>query len=127
MQRHDEFDMLIKTEQLRIRKVGRYFIWIDIIVGICILPFIGFSHYYINVDDDQPNSWKYHIAFFSIEVSFSAILAGAAIYLTKKITQLTSKKPNTCLILWHVMNVFLGAFFSVANGIFFSKYQDARG
>ena len=40
---------------------------------------------------------------------FGCFLAGSAIYLSNYMTLATGKKQNTCLLVWHIVNVFVMA------------------
>ena len=55
------------------------------------------------------------------------VLGCSAYYLTKQIKKLTSKKPNNCLLVWHIMNVFVGSILIVASGILFAKWVRENG
>ena len=58
-----------------------------------------------------------------LDTTFSLILAGSAFYLARSVKKTTTRKYNTCLLNWHIVNlVVLGVTYTVA-GIFSRKSQ----
>ena len=85
-------------------------------VAILVLPVFMALARISNPDHDVPNQAYEHFEW--IFILFSAILlALSAYYLSSNIKKLTGKSQNTCLLVWHIVNVFLMAVFYLAIGV----------
>ena len=123
-QRLDEFDSVIIDEKWRIKKVKTFFILIDITVAIGLFCESVYSKYQEYIKDNQEERVLHHWFSSSFEIFIGIILGLSAIYLTRTIKTLTGKEANTCLLVWHIINVFLMALLTILEAITIKMQSD---
>ena len=57
----------------------------------------------------------------SLEALFSSILAISACQIASQVKKSTGRKQNTCLLTWHIINLFLLVIILVIFAIFYLK------
>ena len=109
MQRHDEFESLIQQEKDKQKLVRRVFNLADILIVTGFTVSIGLRYQLIILDSKTDNLVIEESILEPIVLStLGVILAWCAYYLTRMNKTLRGKKPNTCLLVWHIVNVFIG-------------------
>ena len=104
LDRQDAFDYAIDKEKSKIEKVKKCFRFIELGV-LCFLLVVNIYFRYQNLINDHWSAEKNRLIFTSIVFSIpSFILCWSAIKLTRAIKSLARKKPNLCLIYWHIFN-----------------------
>ena len=104
LDRQDAFDFAIDKEKSKIEKVKKYFRFIES-GALCFLLVANMYFRYQNLINDHQNAEKNRLIFTSIIFSIPGfILCWSAIKLTRAIKSLAKKKPNLCLIYWHIFN-----------------------
>ena len=87
---------------------------LDIIVTIILLTAFVYVHRFSKSEESLPFAKViFDILFWWNAVLNGCILALAALYLTKFIKKVTGNKPNICLLIWHIVNVFIYAAVSI--------------
>ena len=56
-----------------------------------------------------------------LEVVFSLLLAASACYITSWVRKSTGKKQNTCLLTWHIVNLFILTIVIALSAILYKK------
>ena len=71
-----------------------------------LFSFIWWYHIYIN---EQAETVNLALSFLSptLDIVTGFLLVISAIYLTSSLRSQTGKKQNTCLLTWHIMNLFI--------------------
>ena len=64
---------------------------------------------------------QFHLSSPVLEILFSLILALSACYIASLVRNSTGMKSNTCLLIWHIFNLFLLITTTVIHAIFYSK------
>ena len=99
---------------------------LDIIVALILLAAFVYVHRFSGSAEPLPIAKViFHILFWWSEVLIGCNLALAVIYLTKFIKTVTGNKPNLCLIIWHIVNVFIYAAILILLFIANKKQTDA--
>ena len=107
-------------EKQRINKFKKWFNVIDSGVALCLLISSFYFRYLFSHDIHVTKAaLEYMILFSVFQLITGGILAWSAFYLTRCIKELTGSNPNNCLLMWHIINVFLSACaFAVAMALF---------
>ena len=105
--KHEGIDFAIQKEKRRIKIISRNFQIVDAVVGATLLAsFMLLTMKLNSIKFENPNQ-----AFGPFEWVFALVfgisLAVSASYLSKSVKQATGQKQNTCLLLWHTVNVLL--------------------
>ena len=61
-----------------------------------------------------------------LEVVFSLLLVVSACYITSWLGKSTGKKQNTCLLTWHIINLFILTIVIALDAIFFHKANSSN-
>ena len=102
----------MQLEKMRITKVSRLFALIDLTVVIALYSCSAYYQYIMEVYIDDYDKFGTIQSYFTttcavINVVIGGALAWSALYLTKTIRQSTGRKPNVCLLFWHILNILL--------------------
>ena len=62
-----------------------------------------------------------------LDVLVAIILALCALYLTKSLKKSTGSEPNTCLLCWHIANIFLLTIMLILYDFFYESWVNASG
>ena len=88
----------------------RRFMVLDVLVAILLLALFSYVHFIKITTEPLPRPERiFKIVFYVSEIIFGSSLAFTAIYLVKFIKTVTGNKPNLCLLIWHITNVFIYA------------------
>ena len=101
------------------------FILIDVCVGL--LSFIVIAYNQYNMIALRRYTHITETILFSIEVISGLILGGSAYILTQSLKNMTSKKTNICLLVWHIINVFVDSIFIIVGGILYWNWLKKLG
>ena len=97
------------AEKSRIKKINRKFSILDlgvVIVFLIVYTILAWAQYIENAKFKLDANSTFEMCF---DILFGGSLACSAIFLSKFMTKVTGKPQNTCLLVWHVFNVFLMA------------------
>ena len=84
LKRHEKFDSIISKEKLRIKKVNRWFIFIDLVAAVCILGGYVYFRFMLDLNEREPSVVRnYSIFVFFIEVLTCSMLAISAFQIAK--------------------------------------------
>ena len=104
----------------------RTFLIIDILFTILVPGFYGLLVLMYEEVKSQETANRINLAIVSfpgvLDVIITLILASSAYYLAKFVKNSTGKKQNTCLVIWHILNL-LALTIVVAFTIFFLTKQ----
>ena len=88
----------------------RRFMVLDVLVAIFLLALFSYVHFIHKTVEPLPPPIKvFKAVFYVSEILFGSSLAFTAIYLARFIKTVTGNKPNLCLLIWHITNVFIYA------------------
>ena len=118
MSRHTEFDTIISTVTKRIKYIKKTSLMLDGLAGICL---IIFAVIYCEID-----SFYSTLILSLLQIGTGFTLAVMAYLMTKNIKAATGKKPNVCLLWWHVVNVFLNAALVIIFSSAYLEMSNAR-
>ena len=62
----------------------------------------------------------------SLEIVFSLLLVISACYITSWVTKSTGKKQNTCLLTWHIINLFILTIVIALNAVSYEKAYSSQ-
>ena len=79
------------------------FIVIDALV---VVPYFCFV-YYLAQHHDEGSKWILLFKDVGVNLLISVIIACSAIQITNFVKTKTKQKPNSCLLFWHIFNLFL--------------------
>ena len=99
VEKHNTIDQAIKKEKAKSKLISRFFLITDILMSV-LIP--GVRILVLNV-------LKAEVVLYpqTLIATFSLILAGSAFYITRSVKKSTGKRQNTCLLNWHIVNLFL--------------------
>ena len=108
MERHDEFEKELAAER---KKQKRVRLWFDIIDAIIVVGFLlsFVLRVYFSLKNGTLEEQLSQVEdLLSVCVLFTtgSVLTYCAFYLTRMNKTLNGQKPNTCLLIWHIVNVF---------------------
>ena len=129
-ERHQEFDRLIAVQRKSVKRIQKLFMLLDTVVGICFFAIYTYLRCRLTLWN-VPNA-EFHLLTFicSFNLCNGFILAWSAFSLAKSIKELTGKKPNRYLMVWHIINVLLDSLTFIAFVILkdrrnsLEKYKD---
>ena len=88
----------------------RRFMVLDVLVAIFLLALFSYVYFIrITAEPLPPPVKVFKTVFYVSEIIFGSSLAFTAIYLARFIKTVTGNKPNLCLLIWHIANVFIYA------------------
>ena len=83
---------------------------LDVLVAILLLALFSYVHFVQTPVEPIPPPYEvFKAVFYVSEILFGSSLAFTAIYLARFIKTVTGNKPNLCLLIWHIVNVFIYA------------------
>ena len=112
----------MKREKARAKTIHRVFLFIDIVL-IALMPCMSYYLYhklYNTYTLDEALTFIFWIDIINpiFEVVFSLILALSACYIAVWVTKSTGKNQNTCLLAWHIINLFILAVITTLQGVY---------
>ena len=110
--------------------VTMVFVIVDIVVTIAIIgSFVVLQYEKIyHVGTLQGNAYLILI-FLSpvLDVMVALILVFSALYLAKSLRYSTGRRPNICLLGWHIANLFVLIAMLITSGFYYDKWVHAPG
>ena len=109
VRKHSEIDADIRTEKQKSNKVSKNFQTIDTVVISVFLCLFGTAWGYFSFVDSENKSINWIVSFLSpiLDVMTLGILVVFAYILTRTLRKSTGKKQNTCLLIWHAVNMII--------------------
>ena len=125
---HSEIDADIRTEKLKRNKVSVHFQTIDTVVisvFLCLFGSAWGSYLYFNGESQILDTI---VSFLSpiLDVMTLGILVVFAYILTRTLRRSTGKKQNTCLLIWHAINMIILIVILVTQAVADLKYDSAK-
>ena len=129
MREHKTIDEDIKRGMSKRKSVKKVFLIIDMIVSLLIPTTYGCFLFIVPSEYQGGYEQKYQIAMTYLYPaifgsSVALIMTVSAAKLARSVRKLTNKKPNVCLINWHIFNLLLLTFISIITVILMLKLEN---
>ena len=127
--KHNLIDADIKRNNKRTKKISCRFLVLDIVLYIFFLALFGITHYEF-IRENGPlieNKAFTVLRIFGslvLEVLITTILTFSAVCITRSLRTSTGKRPNLCLLGWHIINLFTLATFLIIGAIYYFKWTN---
>ena len=127
--KHNLIDADIKRTNIRTKKISCRFLVLDIVLYIFFLALFGITRYEF-IHENGPlieNKAFTVLRIFGslvLEVLITAILTFSAICITRALRTSTRKRPNLCLLGWHIINLLVLATFLIIGAIYYFKWTN---
>ena len=120
MSMHESIDSAIKETKARIEKVKNYYAILDCaIAATFILYNIAFLIFLLTSSGAADKVTAFDVFRPVIDLIIGCCLAYSAYFLARFVSRVTGRRPHTCLVIWHVMNVFVHVSLFLAYQLFF--------
>ena len=104
------------------------FVIVDIVVTVLIIGSFGILQYekIYHVGTLQDNAYLI-LEFLApvLDVVIALILVFSALYLAKTLRSSTGRRPNICLLCWHIANLFILIAMLITSGFYYDKWVHA--
>ena len=128
VRQHNGIDKNIKSEMNWSKMVTMAFVIVDIVVTVLIVGSFGVLQYekIYHVGTLQDNAYLI-LEFLApvLDVVIALILVFSALYLAKSLRSSTGRRPNICLLSWHIANLFVLISMVIASGFYYDKWVHA--
>ena len=113
----------MQNEKARARKIHRVFLLIDLIFMVGLF----YTQVLIIQKDYSSSTFEETKDFLVVLIEsltafeegvFSLLLVVSACYITSWVTKSTGKRQNTCLLIWHIINLILLIAITISVSIF---------
>ena len=128
MQQHDDIDTNIRREIKRSKTITWIYIIVDVVATILIFgSFCILCHQKLNLVQSMDDNAYVILEFLApiFDVLIALILVSSALYLTRSLRSSTGRKPNFCLLSWHIVNLFILITMLVSAGLCYENFVDA--
>ena len=118
---HQEIDNSIQEEKKRVKRIKDAYTVVECVSAALYFCFFSiFNYFWICKDSEFSVAIAVNvIAFTALVTSFSFV--GSSIYLVRFVKNTTGKKPNLCLLQWHVLNGILLTAILTVQAVFLFK------